>query len=489
MQIVNSKLTPATNRGIRPAGVQAAGRFDRVKAWWPTGFREKPKTLLQWFSVLSLVCISASCAATSFLLSQFLTQHMLHRDGAVMLEFVQTLVDIENTKARASGREPDIRNGNMQELLDHLVGVPNMMRTNIYAPDQTLVWSSEKKLMGQRFDDNDELKGALSGKMEIETGKFGKEGQVKNEHNFLGDTQAQFVETYLPLRDKQTGRVIGVAELYRVPHALFQTIHFGQKLIWTTGILFGLCLYLVLFWIVRRADIMIRRQQSRLIEAETLAAVGEMGSAVAHGIRNPLASIRTSAELCIDAQASPQGRESATDIIAQVDRLEKWVRDLLNFAQPQAGVSGQVQLATVIHRVCGHFSRDFEKLGIVSTVNLPVSMPCVAGDEAPMEQVFTNLLANAIEAMPGGGRLTIDVSQASTGATVVVIVRDTGIGIPNAHKARLFTAFQTSKPSGMGLGLSLVRRIVQRFGGTVRIKSVVGAGTQVELTFASGAAL
>lgn len=489
MQIVNSKLTPATNRGIRPAGVQATSLFGRVQAWCPVAFRDKPMTLLRWFSVLSLVCIGASCVASSILLSQFLTQHMLHRDGAVMLEFVQTLVDIENTKTRASGREPDIRNRNMQDLLDQLAGVPTMMRTNIYAPDQVLVWSSEKKLMGQHFDDNDELVRALSGRMQIETGIVGKQEQLKSEHNFLSDTQARFVETYLPLRDKQTGRVIGVAELYRVPDALFQTIHYGQKLIWTTGILFGLCLYLALFWIVKRADNMIRNQQSRLIEAETLAAVGEMGSTVAHGIRNPLASIRTSAELCIDAQASPQGRESAKDIIAQVDRLEKWVRDLLNFAQPQGGVSGQVQLGTVIHRVCGHFSRDFEKRGIVSTLNLPASMPCVAGDEAPMEQVFTNILANAIEAMPGGGRLTIDVSQASTGAAIVVIVRDTGTGIPNERKAKLFTAFQTSKPGGMGLGLALVRRTVQRFGGTVRIKSIVGAGTQVELTFASGAAL
>ena len=111
-------------------------------------------SLIRWFSMLSLLCIVTACVVSSYLLSQFLAQQMLRRDGAVMLEFVQSVVDVENDKARAAGREPNIRDSHMQELFDHLAVVPNMLRTNIYASDQTLVWSSEKELIGKRFDDN-----------------------------------------------------------------------------------------------------------------------------------------------------------------------------------------------------------------------------------------------------------------------------------------------------------------------------------------------
>ena len=174
--------------------------------------------------MLSLICIGAACVTSSFLLSRFLTEQMLHRDGALMLEFVQSVADIENIKARNAGREPDVRDRNMHELFDHLAGVPNMLRTNIYAPDQTLAWSSEKNLIGKRFDDNHELQKALKGELEIESGITSKNQHPKNEHMFLSDKPVHFVETYLPLRDRQTNRVIGVAELYRIPSALFETI-------------------------------------------------------------------------------------------------------------------------------------------------------------------------------------------------------------------------------------------------------------------------
>jgi signal transduction histidine kinase len=144
-----------------------------------------------------------------------------------------------------------------------------------------------------------------------------------------------------------------------------------------------------------------------------------------------------------------------------------------------------VQLDAVIHRVCEHLSRDFDKQRIVPTISLPEGLPAVAGDETALEQVFSSILANAMEAMPDGGCLTISAQPSSRGTPVVVTVSDTGVGITDEHKAKLFTAFQTTKAKGMGLGLALVRRIVRRFGGDVRIESVAGAGTHVVLTFAT----
>jgi two-component system, NtrC family, sensor histidine kinase HydH len=468
MQIISSrKLSHSMASLFAGTGAFAVDLYQRCTAAFRASISiDPPFRMMRWFSVLSLLSIGAFCIVSCYLLSTFLTQQMLHRDGAVMQEFVQAVADIEAAKSRLAGREPDIRDSNMRELFDHLAGVPGMVRISIYAPDQSIVWSSEKNRVGGRLAGGEGLGTALKGEMTVESG-------------------LNFVETYLPVRDINSGHVMGVAQLLRTPTALFQTISEGQKLIWLIGILSGLCLYLILFWIVYRADSVIRTQQSRLVESETLAAVGEMGSAVAHGIRNPLASIRSSAELCLgDDDATPQIRESANDIVGQVVRLEKWVRDLLTVAQSAPGPAGRVELGAVINRVCQSFSRDFEKRGIVPVVSLPNTLPTVAADEAPMEQVFSSILSNAMEAMPQGGKLTIVARQPSLDGPVVITVSDTGVGICNAQKAKLFMAFQTSKPKGMGLGLALVKRILTRFGGKVKIDSVFGKGTRVELTFA-----
>jgi signal transduction histidine kinase len=467
MQIISSRKLPHSVVGLfATTGALAINLYEHCAAALRSTISiDRPFRTMRWFSVVGLLSIGLFCTLSSYVLCEFLTRQMLHRDGVVMQEFVQAIANVEAAKSRVTGREPDIRDSNMRELFDHLAGMPGMLRISIYAPDQSVVWSSAKNPLGGRAAGHQSLGAAVKGEMVVES-------------------VANVVETYLPLRDAGTGRVMGVAQLLRAPTALFQTITEGQKSVWLIGILSGLGLYFVFFWIVCRADRVIRSQQSRLREAETLAAVGEMGSAVAHGIRNPLASIRSSAELCLGNDATPQIRESANDIIGQVVRLEKWVRDLLTVTHSAPDPAGRVELGTVINRVCQNFSRDFEKRGIVPTVLLSSTLPTVAADEAPMEQVFSSILSNAMEAMPQGGKLTIVARQPSLDGPVVITVSDTGVGICKAQKAKLFMAFQTSKPKGMGLGLALVRRILTRAGGKVKIDSVFGKGTRVELTFA-----
>jgi len=456
-----------------------------MSALFNTTYDSKPFSLMRWYAVLSLICIVSTGVASSYLLSRFLTQTILERDAAVMLDFAQSVADIENAKARAAGRAPDIRDRGMEGFFQHLAGLPDILRTNIYATDRTLPWSSDKNIIGKRFDSNHELEQALKGKIEIESGVTGRSQHPKHEHMFLSDQPVPYVETYLPIRDRQTGQVIGVVELYRIPDALFEAIRQGQRLIWLIAILAAILLYLTLFWIVRRADATIRDQQSRLIESETLATVGVMGSAVAHGIRNPLASIRSSAEVCIDGKASVEVRESMSDIVAQVDRLESLVNDLLRYSQAKASAAQVVALDGVVKRVCEHFARDFEKRGIVLQVSIPDGLSGVAGEATAFEQVFSSLLSNAMEAMPEGGHLTIQTHAPSHGASVAVTVSDTGVGIAQDEIDWIFKPFHTTKPKGLGLGLGLVRRIMRGYGGEVGVESSLGKGTRVILTFAA----
>ena len=441
----------------------------------PLAGTKKPFSMLRWFSWLSLISIGTVCVASSLLLSDFLTRHFLRHDAVLTMQFLQSAADVETKEASATGREPTLREKDFEEFFRHVAGLPGVLRANIYARDRTLVWSSDPQLSGQRFDYNPELKKALAGTISIEVGVAGEPG-AKPEHVYLSDKPVRFIEIYVPIRNRARDEVIGVAEIYREPRDLFETIVRGTRLIWAVGLIGGALLFAVLLWIVRRADATIGEQHRRLIESETLAAVGELGSAVAHGIRNPLASIRSSAELFGDEQSGP-----ARDIIVKVDQIERWVRSLLTYSHPDRGEPVSVDLCAVIARAQEQFRRECGKRNIALSFDLPQGLPAVAGDEPLLEQVFCSLFANAVEAMPAGGDLAVCVNRARDARRVLVTVEDTGQGIAPEQLARLFTPFATTKPHGMGLGLSLVRRIIRRFGGNVRVESRPAHGTRVSL--------
>ena len=290
--------------------------------------------------------------------------------------------------------------------------------------------------------------------------------------------EPRFVENYLPVRARTGGPVIGVVEVYRVPLALFETIANGMRLIWAIALGSGLVLYLTLFWIVRRADRLIEEQSARLREAEMLAVIGEMTGAITHGIRNPLASIRTSAELCQD-DPSPNVREAARDITAEVDRLSEWVRQLLTYSEREPARLDPVDVAPLLAASVQGFERDMQRRGIESRVAIAPGLPAVRAERVRLSHAFNSLLSNALEAMPEGGSLHVAAALGPRSRTVRVTIRDTGVGIPREHLPRVFAPFFTSKRKGLGLGLPLVKRIVTRFGGSVSVTSDAGAGATI----------
>jgi two-component system, NtrC family, sensor histidine kinase HydH len=446
----------------------------------------QPYMLLRRFSLLSLLSVSLAVGVCSLLITNFLTRHLVHRDAVVTMEFLQSVVDVENDLAYGEGRLPDLGDRHFEQFFAHVARLPDVLRANIYTIDRRVIWSSDPKVKLSHVSANPELEHALQGHLEYEMGIAGPD-DPKPERAHLSDRPVEFVELYVPLRDRHRDAVIGVAELYRVPTALFDSIREGTQLIWTFGMLAGLLLYAVLFWIVRDADKTIRDQHDRLIETERFAAVGELSAAVAHGIRNPIASIRSSAELSLH-DASSSTAEALHDIISEVDHLERWVRELLAYSHPdRGGGNASADLSAVVARADDTFRRECERRSIELHSQVPSSVPAIAGDEVLLEQVLCSLYANAIEAMPQGGRLHVAAELANRRGAVRLTISDTGHGIAPAQVARLFTPHATTKPKGMGLGLSLVRHIVRRFGGDVRIESVPQQGTRVILDLAPAA--
>ncbi len=174
--------------------------------------------------------------------------------------------------------------------------MPDVIRVKVFEPDGKVAWSSDHRIIGKQYPKNDDLEAAFAGELVVE---MAEPTNAKAEYAFLAEG-TRFVETYVPLWDVNNERVLGVLEVYKTPRTLFAAIASGQQLVWASGVGGGIVLLALLLWIVRNADTIIRRQQGQLVEAEAFATVGEVASAIAHGFRNPLASIRSSAEVSLE---------------------------------------------------------------------------------------------------------------------------------------------------------------------------------------------
>jgi two-component system sensor histidine kinase HydH len=468
---------PGKQPAVSQGGSPVAGHRDAKRTLSPP----KAFNLTRWFSLLSLVSVATISGISAVLLSNFLTNRMLNRDAVLTMEFVQSVVLAEGAasyfvdpKARGEGKE-------LEEAFYHFAQMPDVLRANVYSRDHAIIWSSERSLAGKKFERNPELDEALAGELVVNSGAVRKEEHAGKEL-LDGAAAGSFIETYIPIRDGQTGPVVGVVEIYRTPNALFETIRTGQMLIWGSAIAGGAFLYVVLFWIVRRADTIIRQQQERLLKAETFSVIGEMASAVAHGIRNPLSSIRSSAEFALEGDAG-SFREPAQEIIAEVDRLERWVRSLLSQSRPLSGILEKIEINPILRESLGNFARDMERRNIAAALDLQEPLPAVEGDVMLLGQVMNSLLANALEAIVENGKITLSSGVAAGRKHVLIGITDTGPGAEPAELEQIFKPFYTTKPKGLGLGLPLAKRIIERFGGTIAIDSRPGAGTRVHLRF------
>ena len=449
---------------------------------------QKPFSLLRWFSIFSFAALVIVGIAGALFLTRYLTAHMLMRDAEVSRDFIESILTTEKGRDYLARRQPVVAASDLDPFIEHLPTLPDVVRANFYGVDRAVIWSSDKQLVGKRFEDNDELEKALRGEIVVGSGTIAAD-QRKPEHVGLTTKATEgesdrFVEEYLPIRDEAGKNVIAVIELYKLPRDLFHSIDEGVRFVWVSVAIGGLLLYLAFFWIVRRADVLMRAQRERLVEAETLTAMGEMAAAIAHGIRNPLASIRSAAELAREEDRAG-ANECLQDIIAQADRLGGWVRELLAASRSSGLTVGQVDLNHLIRESLEGASAELRRQGIELTLQ-EGTLPSIRGSRAPLAHAFSSVISNAIEAMPQGGRLRVQ-SRTTDKGLIEIAVEDTGVGMPARVARRAFRPLFTTKPNGVGLGLSLARRIVERHAGRIDLDSGAGRGTRVVFTLPTGA--
>ncbi|HKZ71915.1 MAG TPA: ATP-binding protein [Nitrospirota bacterium] len=232
---------------------------------------------------------------------------------------------------------------------------------------------------------------------------------------------------------------------------------------------------------VHYEDILVQKET-----AEKLASLGTIAAGLAHEIKNPLVSIKTLAQLLPERFDDPEFRNHFANIaINEVDRIGSIVSDLLDFAKSSEPKIESFDMARVIGDTLLMLFPQLTPKGIIVKKRFAEGLPLIRGDHSQLKQVLLNLLINSMEAMPHGGKITVDVFKDEDvihGNRLIVRVMDTGTGVREEDKIHLFEPFFTTKGGGTGLGLSICRKITEKHNGEITIESVHNQGTTVTLT-------
>ncbi|RJQ13285.1 MAG: sensor histidine kinase [Nitrospiraceae bacterium] len=228
----------------------------------------------------------------------------------------------------------------------------------------------------------------------------------------------------------------------------------------------------------------LKQQILNMQRTEQLRVCGEIATGLAHEIKNPLAGIKVSMEvLSEDSSLSAEDRTVLTQVIGEVRRIDALLKGLLNFAKPPVPQLTPTNVNNIID-ICMTFSTKIPSASsgnglkaIAVVKNFDSRLPVIMADQMQLQQVFLNLLLNAVDAMSGGGTLTINTSRNPDGKAIRIEIGDTGKGINRELVKKIFQPFFTTKAKGTGMGLAITRRIVEEHGGGISIESEQGKGT------------
>jgi two-component system NtrC family sensor kinase len=219
--------------------------------------------------------------------------------------------------------------------------------------------------------------------------------------------------------------------------------------------------------------------QKQLVQAEKIASLGRLAAGVAHEINNPLAGVLIYADILMkELKGNEQLRKDLEEIISQTLRCKQIVARLLEFSRK----SLDERVLLDVNEIIGHCVTLLQHQSLFHNIEiiqeLEGDLPQILGNPGELEQVFSNLIINAADAMEGKGRMTISSGAESEAKQVILKFTDTGPGVAPEITEKIFEPFFTTKPVGVGtgLGLSVVYGVIQRHGGTVEVESHPGRG-------------
>ena len=457
--------------------------------------RIKPFRLVKYFAFTGLIVIFLVTIILSLLNTHWVKsmQRKKSEDYAhVMIEnlnhqvFLQFIIPVvmRDGKIQLSKREHFERLDKVVRSAMHSFKIETV---NIYSMDNKISYSFDQIMIGRQNYGG-------TGYLQARMGKWNS--RLAQRGNFLqilfGFPKEVRLITFAPLRQesqvgKLSGMVLGVVEIVQDLSEDYKVIFGIQILVVITCTVLMGAVFVVLVYVVKRGEGIIQKRvmerlrlKERLAHAERLSSLGEMAAGISHEIRNPLGIIRSSAELLKKKVAKVDPENSIPDIIVEeASRLNSIITDFINYAKPRSPNFGACRVEEVIGKNITFLEAQIKEQGYVIKKNYQNFLPEIMADGTMLYQSFLNILINAMQSMPEGGRILVEVS--SSDQIVTVHFDDEGQGIPNENLEKIWDPFFTTKEMGTGLGLGIVKNIVESHGGSIQIVNRPIRGTRVTI--------
>jgi two-component system sensor histidine kinase HydH len=475
-------------------------RFNFSISWWRAGKDLDTFGLVKFFSLPGFIVILVFTGILTVLLTLRAQQMALKKNEDYLLLLAANLNHqiyqqfVLPTAFEKGGRitlsDPE-QSKRLDMVVRNTIHGFHVEQLNQYDQEGVFSYSTTSLPLGKKCDDVPGVKKALAGENYFEIPGYSTFWSIF----WPGGYQGQHLKAYVPFRLEEklvphSGPVVGVFEITQNISGDLAEIGNFRLIILVTLVVFMGLLFLVLRQIVKQAGVILARRQeeqrnleAQLHQSERLATLGEMTAGVAHEIRNPLGIISSTAELLQErlAKYEPQNR-LAQIIVEESNRLNEKVTEFLDFARPRVPNLRPCDLEGVLNRGLELLDPEIRRLGITVERRYHLDGRVLAVDPDLLHQAFLNLLLNAIQAMPGGGRLTVETKTGAGGRGSRIIFQDSGEGIEPENLKKILNPFFTTKERGSGLGLPIVKSIVESHRGTLKIESAPGEGTMVILT-------
>lgn len=461
----------------------------------PLAERSKPFRLVKYFSFSSLILIFFGTIVLSILNTHWIRTMQFSKSEAYALLLIENLnhqvfmqfilpVGIEFGKI-------ELRHKDQYERMDRVVRSTlhsfKVDMVNIYGVRDVIAYSYSKELIGLENLGGTSHQNALDGKPTsrlIQKGSFWE--------LFFGVPEEIKIVTFAPLRMEKplspvSGEVLGVVEIVQDLSHDYEDIFRYQimTLVTVSGVM--MILFFIMTVVVKRGEGIIHKRaqeqlklKEQLSRAKHLSSLGEMVAGVSHEIRNPLGIISSSAELLQKKMATgdPMTR-IPTIIIEESTRLNDIISDFLNYARPKEPNRFACRIEDVIDKNIRFLETQTKAEGFKIHAFFEDGLPIIMADTDMLYQAFLNVFINAMQAMPNGGDVTVKAKSSNN--SVWIAVEDQGNGITEKDMEKIWDPFFTTKDKGTGLGLGIVKNIIEAHQGNVRIENRAEGGARVSI--------
>jgi two-component system sensor histidine kinase HydH len=468
-------------------------------SWWRPGKDLDTFGLVKFFSLPGFVVILVFTVILTVLLTLRAQQMALKKNEDYLILLAANLnhqiyQQFVLPTAFEKGGRITLSDPEQSKRLDMVVRTTihgfHVEQLNQYDQEGVFSYSTAQLPLGKKCDDVVGVKRALAGENYFELPGYSSFWSIFWPRSY----QRQNLKAYIPFRLEEklipkTGPVVGVFEITQnISGDLAEIANFRLIILITLVVIMGL-LFIVLRQIVKQAGVILERRQeeqrrleAQLHHSERLAALGEMTAGVAHEVRNPLGIISSTAELLRErlARYEPKNR-LAQIIVEESNRLNEKVTEFLDFARPRIPNLRPCDLEATLNRSLELLQPEIDRLGVKVTREYQLNGRVLMVDQDLLHQAFLNILLNAIQAMPQGGHLTVFTLPGPRGQGGEIRFQDDGEGIEPETLNKIFNPFFTTKEKGSGLGLPIVKSIIEAHQGSLDISSAAGTGTTVTI--------